>query len=104
MLIVGSGNVVHNLGAYAWGQEGTARFDWASRFETVVKHLILAEDSGPLINTETLGQDAMLSIPTPEHYLPLLYVLGARQAGETATFPIGGIDGRSLSMLSVRIG
>ena len=104
VLIVGSGNLVHNLRAYEWGRDADDPYDWAARFETAAKEMILSGESKPLIGYESLGRDAMLSVPTPEHYLPLLYVLGARQQGETATFPVEGIDGRSMSMLAVRIG
>ncbi len=58
----------------------------------------------PLVAYETLGRDAMLSAPTPDHYLPLLYVLGAAHEGEPVAFPVEGIDGGSVSMLSVTIG
>ena len=51
-----------------------------------------------------LGKAALLSIPTPDHYLPLLYVIATRQPGETITFPVEGVDGGSISMLSVRVG
>jgi 4,5-DOPA dioxygenase extradiol len=53
---------------------------------------------------DNLGRDAALSIPTPDHYLPLLYVLGTRQPGEEASFPVEGIDGGSISMLAVQLG
>jgi len=66
--------------------------------------LLVTGDSRPLVDYESLGRDALLSIPTPDHYLPLLYVLGARQAGDAVTFPIEGIDGGSVSMLAVQIG
>jgi 4,5-DOPA dioxygenase extradiol len=66
--------------------------------------MMLAGEHKPLINYETLGPDAALSIPTPDHYLPLLYVLGAQQKGESAYFPVTGVDGGSISMLTVRIG
>jgi 4,5-DOPA dioxygenase extradiol len=65
---------------------------------------MLAGNHAPLIGYEKLGRDAALAAPTPDHYLPLLYVLGAQQAGEPVTFPIEGVDGGSVSMLSVRIG
>ena len=58
----------------------------------------------PLIDYERLGPDAMLPIPTPDHYLPLLYVIATRQRGEVTTFPIEGVDGGSISMLTVRVG
>jgi 4,5-DOPA dioxygenase extradiol len=66
--------------------------------------LILAGDTKPLVDYETLGREALLSIPTPDHYLPLLYVLGARQSGDAITFPVEGVDGGSISMLSVQVG
>jgi 4,5-DOPA dioxygenase extradiol len=50
------------------------------------------------------GREALLSIPTPDHYLPLLYVIGTRQQGDSITFPVEGVDGGSISMLSVRVG
>ena len=53
---------------------------------------------------EQLGRDAQLSAPTPDHYLPLLYILGTQQADDTVSFPIEGVDGGSISMLTVQIG
>jgi 4,5-DOPA dioxygenase extradiol len=53
---------------------------------------------------ETLGQDAALAVPTPEHYLPLLYVLAQRRRDEPVTFPVEGFDGGSVSMLGLRVG
>jgi 4,5-DOPA dioxygenase extradiol len=78
-LVVGSGNIVHNLHTYAWGKRGMKPFDWAMRFEEHARELLLKGDDATLIAYETLGQDAMLSIPTPDHYLPLLYILGLRR-------------------------
>ena len=104
VLIIGSGDVVHNLHAYAWGERAADPFDWAVRFEGRVRDLIMAGDHGPLVDYASLGRDAVLSVPTPDHYLPLLYVLGAATKGEPAAFPVEGIDGGSVSMLSVRIG
>ena len=104
VLIVGSGNLVHNLHAYAWGRHAPEPYDWAIRFEERAKNLMLGGDPSPLINYETLGQEALLSIPTPDHYLPLLYVLGARQRSDAITFPVEGVDGGSISMLTVQVG
>jgi 4,5-DOPA dioxygenase extradiol len=104
ILIVGSGNLVHNLGAYAWGRHEPEPYDWAVRFEDDAKRMILAGEHSSLIHYEALGPDAALSIPTPEHYLPLLYVIAAAQAGEIIRFPVDGIDGGSLSMLAVQVG
>lgn len=104
VLIVGSGNLVHNLHAYAWGRQEIEPFDWAVRFEARARELLLAAEHEPLIAYETLGRDAALSIPTPDHYLPLLYVIGQRREGEEVSFPVEGFDGGSVSMLTVRIG
>jgi 4,5-DOPA dioxygenase extradiol len=104
VLVVGSGNLVHNLHAYAWGRRPAEPFDWAVRFEARARALLLAADHAPLVDYEALGRDAMLAVPTPEHYLPLLYVMGTRRPGEPVSFPVDGIDGGSVSMLTVRIG
>ena len=104
VLIVGSGNLVHNLHAYAWGRQQVDPLDWAMRFEDRARELLLAGEHEPLIAYETLGRDAILSIPTPDHYLPLLYVIAQITEGEPITFPVEGFDGGSVSMLSVRIG
>jgi 4,5-DOPA dioxygenase extradiol len=104
ILIIGSGNIVHNLHAYAWGRQNVEPFDWAVRFEKQARELLLQGEDGPLIAYEKLGRDALLSIPTPDHYLPLLYVIGARRGGEQVKFPVEGVDGGSVSMLTVQIG
>jgi 4,5-DOPA dioxygenase extradiol len=104
VLVMGSGNLVHNLHTYAWGRHPVEPFEWALRFEARARELILAADHGPLINYESLGPDARLSVPTPEHYLPLLYVLGLQAGGEAVSFPVQGIEGGSVSMLTVQIG
>jgi 4,5-DOPA dioxygenase extradiol len=103
-MIVGSGNVVHNLRAYAWGKHVADPFDWAVKFETDAKAMMLAGEYKPLIEYQKLGKEALLSIPTPEHYLPLLYVVATRQPGEAITFPVEGVDGGSVSMLTVQVG
>ncbi len=104
ILIIGSGGIVHNLRAYAWGRQHVEPFDWAVRFEQRIRELILAGEYEALIGYEELGRDAMLSVPTPDHYLPLLHVIALRRAGERIGFPIAGIDGGSVSMLTVQIG
>jgi 4,5-DOPA dioxygenase extradiol len=104
VLIVGSGNLVHNLHAYAWGRHMPEPYDWATRFESDVKDLLLSGDSAPLVDYEALGKDALLSVPTPDHYLPLLYVIGARRREDAVSFPVEGVDGGSISMLAVRVG
>lgn len=104
VLIIGSGNIVHNLHTYAWGQPGVEAFDWAARFEKQVRELLLNSDHDPLIDYETLGRDALLSIPTPEHYLPLIYVIALQRENEQVSFPVEGVDGGSVSMLMVQVG
>ena len=104
ILIVGSGNIVHNLHAYAWGRHAAEAYDWAVRFEERARGMMIAGEIAPLVSYEKLGVEAQLSIPTPDHYLPLLYVLGTRQEGEPVSFPVQGVDGGSISMLAVRVG
>jgi 4,5-DOPA dioxygenase extradiol len=104
VLIVGSGNVVHNLHAFAWGHHSIEPYDWAARFDQLVRKQIQAKEYGPLIDYESLGRDALLSAPTPDHYLPLLYVLGAADENDAVSFPVQGFDGGSVSMLSVQLG
>ena len=103
-MIAGSGNLVHNLHTYAWGRHDPQPFDWAVRFETQAREWMLAGNHRPLIGYETLGRDASLSAPTPEHFLPLLYVLGASRPDDAVTFPVEGVDGGSISMLAVKVG
>jgi 4,5-DOPA dioxygenase extradiol len=101
ILVVASGNIVHNLHTFAWGRHPVEPFDWATRFEARVRELLLSRDDEPLVNYESLGGDALLSVPTPDHYLPLLYVLGMRRESDAITFPVEGVDGGSVSMLAV---
>ena len=103
VLIVGSGNIIHNLHTYAWGGHMPEPYDWAARFEQQARYMMSIGEFNPLIEYETLGRDAMLSIPTPDHYLPLLYVLGTKQQSDTIRFPVEGIDGGSVSMLAVEV-
>lgn len=104
VLLLGSGNIVHNLHTYAWGRHPVEPFDWAARFEVLVRDRIARGDIDPLVDYASLGRDAELSVPTPEHYLPLLYVLGARRHADAVSFPAEGMDGGSISMLSVQLG
>lgn len=104
VLIVGSGNLVHNLHTYAWGRHPQEPYDWALRFEQQAREMLLAGEHAPLVGYEKLGRDAHLSVPTPDHYLPLLYVIGTRQGAERVSFPVEGVDGGSISMLAVEVG
>ncbi len=104
VLILASGNLVHNLHAYSWGSRQAKPFDWAVEFEAKVKELVAAHDYEPLIAYETLGKLAALSAPTPDHYLPFLYAIALCREGEPLSYPVEGFDGGSVSMLAVRIG
>ena len=104
VLLLGSGDIVHNLHAYAWGRHPQEPYDWALRFESRVRAHLAAGEHAPLIDYPGLGPDALLSVPTPEHYLPLLYILGASAAHEPVSFPVEGMDGGSVSMLAVQCG
>ena len=104
VLIIGSGNLVHNLHTYAWGRHVPEPYDWAITFEKKARELMQAGEFKSLVDYEALGRDAILSIPTPDHYLPLLYVLAVKQATEPVSFPVEGVDGGSVSMLTVRVG
>jgi 4,5-DOPA dioxygenase extradiol len=103
VLVIGSGDIVHNLHTYAWGKHPVAPFDWAVRFEARTRALIEARDHAPLIAYEGIP-DAELAVPTPDHYLPLLYVLGASQPDDEITFFAEGFDGGSVSMVGVKLG
>lgn len=103
VLILGSGNIVHNLGEIDFNEDAET-FPWAADFDGKARHLIEKHDHTALINYEKLGHAAQLAIPTPEHYWPLLYILGLQEEDEGATFPIEGISHGSISMRCVRIG
>ena len=102
VLIVGSGNVVHNLRRL--NMQTGAAYDWAMRFEAFSRRAILSREHDALIHWQMQGADAAQSIPTPEHYWPLLPVLGTQAADEPAEIVIDGIELGSISMLAARIG
>lgn len=104
VLVIGSGNLVHNLHTYAWGKREVEPFDWAIRFETMAREHLTSGNDTPLINFELLGRDALLAAPTPDHYLPLLYIMGLRRPDDKVSFPVEGFDGGSISMLAVQFG
>jgi 4,5-DOPA dioxygenase extradiol len=101
ILIVGSGNMVHNLGRMVW--QDTA-FDWAAEFDERMKGLILAGDHDAVIGYPELGEAARLSVPTNEHFLPLLYVLALQDEGDGVGFFAERVTLGSISMRSLRIG
>ena len=102
VLIIGSGNIVHNLRLLDW--HALEPFPWAGEFDRLTADLILAGEHDKLIDYQSLGEQARLSIPTNEHYLPLLYILALQQPGERVEFFAEGYAYGSLSMRSVLIG
>jgi 4,5-DOPA dioxygenase extradiol len=103
VLILGSGNVVHNLRAINWNADA-AGYDWAVNFSRQVRDHLARADHAPVIAYESLGPDARLAVPTPEHFLPLLYVVGLQEPGEAVGFANDSIQNGSISMLSVIVG
>ncbi|GGZ38589.1 dioxygenase [Echinicola pacifica] len=106
VLIIGSGNMVHNLGMIAWDKikEPEFGYDWAIEMNDTFKHLIREGDHRALVNFHTLGKAAQLAIPSPDHYLPLLYTLGMKDPGEETTFFNDKVLGGSLTMTSAVFG
>jgi len=102
VLIVGSGNLVHNLRLLQW--DATGPYPWAAEFDRLAAELILAGEHDRLVAYPALGEAARLSVPTNEHYLPLLYALALHQPGEPVSFFAEGLVYGSISMRSLRIG
>jgi len=101
VLIIGSGNVVHNLRLVVF--EDTA-YDWAVKFDGSVKKWIQEDNHQPIIQYNKQGREAALAINSAEHYKPLLYILGAKESGESINFYAEKVWGGSVSMRSIRIG
>ena len=104
VLILGSGNMVHNLRMMSWEMINGGGYDWALEMQEIFKNLILNKEHQPLINYEAMGSAAKLAIPTPEHYLPLMYTLGLQNENEEATLFNDKAVGGSLTMTSVQVG
>lgn len=103
VLIMGSGNVVHNLGQMQWTPDATP-YDWAVRFNEKVRACLTTRNHAPLMDIEALDIEAHLSVPTPEHYLPLLYVIAQQGRDETLTLPVDGIEYGCIGMLTAAVG
>lgn len=106
VLIIGSGNMVHNLGKVAWDKmnEPNYGFDWAIEMNDIFKKKIEAHDHQVLIQYEKLSSSALLAIPTPDHYFPLLYSLGLQEKDDSIQFFNDKLVAGSLTMTSVKIG
>lgn len=106
VLIIGSGNMVHNLRMISWEkmQEANYGFDWAIEMNTIFKEKISKSDFQSLINYEKLGPAAKLAIPTPDHYYPLLYAMALQDNKDEISFFNDKMVGGSLNMTSVKWG
>ncbi len=102
VLVVGSGNIVHNL-RMAKFTPNPVPYDWALEFDATAKKLIESGDHQALINYKTLGKSAMLSIPTEDHYIPLIYLLGLGDKKDAVSFPVESMAFGSGSMRSVQL-
>ncbi len=103
VLLMASGNIVHNLNLCI-RSEPEIPYPWAERFDATVRDKLLSRNWDDLIEYQTIGQDWTYAVPTPDHYLPLLYVLGAADELEPLSFPVEGIVNGSMSMRSVLFG
>ncbi len=106
VLIIGSGNIVHNLRAISWehiDQIG-AGYDWAYAFRDHINRAMTTQNNEELVHYEQFGEGAALSVPTPDHYLPLLYVMALREPDENVAFFNDHLIAGSLSMTSVLVG
>lgn len=106
ILIIGSGNIIHNLGMVDFQNfyRDNYGYDWAIEARTIFNKHLLNGDTKPLLHYQTLGKPALLSIPSPDHYLPLIYTLGLKQEKETVSLFNDKLVAGSLSMTSVKIG
>ena len=94
---------MHNLRALQSSAAAPA-LAWAAEFNDAVRAAVLAGDHETLIDYQAMGSAAQLSVPTAEHYLPLLYVLGTQSGADAVSIPIDGIDLGAISMLCVQLG
>jgi 4,5-DOPA dioxygenase extradiol len=106
VLIIGSGNMIHNLGMVAWDKLNQPDFgyDWAIEMHELFRKKIAEGDHKALINYESLSKSAMLAVPTPDHYLPLMYTLGLQEKNEEPFFFNDKLVAGSLNMTSVKFG
>jgi 4,5-DOPA dioxygenase extradiol len=101
VMIIGSGNVVHNLRGFDWKNPSTDPPMWAVEFEAWNRDQLASGTPAALTGYLAMGEMAALSAPTPDHYLPLLYLAGLLDSSDEVSFPVEGFDGGTMSMLSV---
>lgn len=103
VLIIGSGNIVHNLRIFDWDVDAKIS-DWALEFDEKVKNNLLNKNHNDLMNYQNLGNAAQLAVPTNDHYLPLMYVIAMQEKNELLTFPFEGFQHGTVSMRCVKVG
>lgn len=103
VLILGSGNIVHNLRKIKWEANATP-FEWASEYDEWIKNKLLKHDENALMKDYLSSPAAQLSVPSNDHYYPLLYVLGSSQHKDEVRFEYEGIQNGSISMRTVCFG
>ncbi len=106
ILIVGSGNIVHNLGLVDFQnfEKDNYGYDWAIEARATINKLLLDGDFQPLLDYQKLGRAVQLAVPTPDHYLPLIYTLAQQDKNDTLSLFNDKLLAGSLSMTGVRIG
>jgi len=103
VLIIGSGNTVHNLGLIDFDIDATP-FDWAVKFDEKVKQCLVSGNHRDLINYLELGNEALYAVPTMDHYLPMIYAIGLQKKGDNLKFIHEGFQNGSVSMRAFQIG
>ena len=102
IFILGSGNIVHNLSQLSFDPKAKPA-DWALEFDEKIKQFLLKKDHQAILDFESLGKIAQLSAPTPEHFLPLVYIIALQDEEERVTFPVEGLVAKSISMRGVMV-
>ena len=102
-MIIGSGNIVHNLMMVDWKNRDTKPYDWAVEFDEIVKNNLLKYNHQPLVNYEKLGRAAIKSVPTNDHYLPMLYIAAVQDKNEKVQFIYEGFEYAAISLRSFMI-
>jgi 4,5-DOPA dioxygenase extradiol len=103
ILIIGSGNIVHNLGLIDFEIDAKP-FDWAVKFDEKIKQNLQSGNHEALINYLDIGKEAMYAVPTQDHYLPMIYAIGLQKKGESLKFLHEGFQNGSVSMRAFQIG
>ncbi len=104
VLIIGSGNIVHNLSRLDMGDIDAKPYEWAKEFDELVKGNLLAGNHKKLIHYQNMGKSSALAVPTLDHYLPMIYAIALQEKNEPITFIHEGFQHASISMRCFRIG